>query len=185
MPTDINLLPQAQLAEEKRLKLKKRVEIGSVGFLIVSILVIGSLFVYWRILTSQFNQLQEQVKSLESRVNEYGTQEGLQRIFKMKITAAGKTLAERPSFVKSFSLLRDVLPAGVYFSDLTLGSDGKLSLAGSARNSTELNTFFSALTDQSHSGQYFSDINLSSIMGAKDGTYKFSMTLNLKKDKIK
>ncbi len=185
MPIDINLLPQAQLSEERRLKLKKRVEIGSVVFLGACLLIIAGIFVYWRILTSQYNQIQEQVKAAEVKVNDYQSQEGLQRIFKLKITAIDKILKDRPSFVKDFAILRDILPAGVYFSDLTLESSGKLNLSGAARNSSELNTFLTSLTDPSKGGQYFTDVTLSSVVGGKDGSYKFSMTLAMKKDVTK
>lgn len=178
MTGDINLLPESHRHFEKRLQFKKRLEIGSIIVLVLTIVIIIGVFVFWSRQTKQLADLKASIKTQEERINNYKDLEGKISILKSKVTAINTIVSSDSQFRQTIDTMGVlVAESGVSLQTLSLSEDGRLVIAAKANNSDELSSFINLLSDPS---KQFESTTLSSLSAEGDGSYKFNISLKVK-----
>ncbi len=182
MPVNINLLPTSYNLQELRVKKNKQLEKVSIIVLLVTIFLVAGVFLVWNIQNRRLEQIKATVGSLEEQVNRYKDIDGKVQILKAKISTIASIINRDPKFEESLAVLSRLLSSSqVSLNDLSISENQKITFGAVAPSSSEASVFFDLLASDSQSKQLFANSMLDAIDGAKDGSYKFTISADIKK----
>ena len=174
---DINLLPAEERAARSFEAAQGKLSLVSTIFLIVTaVFTLGTLG-FFVTLTTQRSQLLSQIEDASARINSLKAVEELVVVTKGKVSTASKIFSARVDFAGFFEKLSNLVPQGVYFSDVRF-SGNRISLVGKAKSSGDVAGFVSALVSAQGS-QIVSNVSVESLSSDEAGAYSFSMTAQL------
>lgn len=173
---DINLLPTEERSARNFEVAQGKVTLVSTIFLVLTaIFTLGTLG-FFITLTSQRNQLLAQIEDASSRINSLKSTEELVVVTKGKVSTGSKILSSRVDFPKFFDKFANLVPEGVYFSDVRF-TGARVSLVGKARTSADVAGLVSALVGQG--SEIVTGVAVDSLSSDESGVYAFSMTAQL------
>lgn len=176
----INLLPKIEVNEEK-VALTLRLRVVSIIVVALALVAEGVLLTYSLSIVDRSRNVREQITRLEETIASYKEVESQALVLKQKVRAISSIIKAEFSYPKLLSDLASLMTQDMYFTELSAESSGKVTLTGVAKSSTDLGTFIANITDPQKGGVYFSEATLGSLSGAKDGSYRFTLTLTYKK----
>ncbi len=175
--TDINLLPIEEKTAERFALLRKRLMVVSVGLLaITAVFTLGTLGMFTS-MVSKRSEFVDRVQKSSATISSLKPVEELIVVVKGKIAVAEKILGSRTSLADFFNQLSQLLPQGVYFTDLRMSS-GKVVISGKARSSAEMASFVSSLSSEK-GAQIISGVTIDSLSSDESGAYSFVISASL------
>lgn len=184
MAREINLLPPKDVAQERLEALSRRLIIASAAVLIITASIIVAIFGYLGVLSKRGADLEKDFNSYVEVINSHAEVETYQRLVKANIGRLSQVLADRVDFSQVLAHLREVAVPGIAFTDLSMDTDGKLTISGIGSSSVHLAASLNNLLDPQKGGKYFTDVNIASLSGDKTGAYRFTISLLIIKDKL-
>lgn len=168
---DINLIPVEQRASERFELLTKKLSLLSVILLVATaIFTLATLF-FFTALVSKRSALISEIEQSSSTINSYKASEELATVIKNKASAADKILLSRADYTELFEQFAQLVPQGVYFSDIKISS-GKMIVSGKAKTSADIAGFTSALVSAEGS-KIISSVSVESLSSDEGGVYSF------------
>ena len=174
---EINLLPVEEKEAERFKLLQKRLTVASVVFLVVTaILTLATLFFFTSVSKTRQN-LNERVEETSTKINSLKSTEELIVVIKKKAQAADKILNLRTDYPEVFERLSQLIPQGVYFTDLKVSAD-KMIFSGRAKTSADVAGLVSSLLSAEGS-KAVSGVTVDSLISDEKGVYSFVITTQL------
>lgn len=174
---DINLLPEEEKAQEKFLLLSKRLQMASVGFLVLTALLTVLTLVLYTTFSSRNAQLVSQIGSASSKIASFKDVEELTVVVKDKASGSLDLLAKRVEFANFFNKLADLVPQGVFFTDVRFLS-GKAVFSGKAKTSADVATLVSTLSS-ARGAAIVSDVAVDALSSDEAGIFAFVISAKL------
>lgn len=174
---DINLIPQEERTNARVEGLQKKLQIYSVGFLILTAIVTIVTLVVFTMFSSKRAQLVSEVEELSASINKFKDREELIVVVKDKASAADKIISTRVEFTEVFDKFASLIPQGVYFTDIRVAS-GKIVLSGKAKTSADVAGLANSLSSAS-AAEVVSDVSIDSMSSDVNGTYSFVASAKL------
>lgn len=168
---DINLLPEEEKAQEKFLVVSRRLQMASVGFLVLTALLTVLTLILYTAFSSKSAQLVGEIEDVSSRIAVLKAQEELLVVVKDKASASSSLLGNRIEFADFFNKLAGLIPQGVFFTDVRFLS-GKVVLSGKARTSADVASLVSALS-AARGAQIVSDVAVDALSSDETGIFSF------------
>lgn len=172
MRYSINLLPQEK-KDFKRQSLLRRLKIGMSVGLLLYILVVGGLFTFSFLYSSQEKTIKGEISQLESQIKNFEKRESLITALKERAKAIDEVLKGSVRIPELLSRTEELTLPGVVFQTMEVAS-GQLDWEGAAQNVLVFGDFL----DQFHkeeTASLWSSLNLESLNRNKDGSYFFSL----------
>lgn len=177
MAKDINLLPEKEnltTGEEGALALVRNI---GVGFLVVVAILAAAVFLYEQVLLAASRERAQRQDNLERMITNLKDREILLRLTKDKTTGIAQVINGRPDYAKVLDDLSSLLPGGMQLLELSVKSNGMVTLSAQADNSSALNTFLSALVSTGNGDAKFRQISVDSLNSDKTGGYRVAITM--------
>lgn len=174
---DINLLPQEEKARESEELWRRRLKIGSIGFLVVSAVLTTVTLGLFTVSASKRANLVAQVEETSSQIESLRAQEELLVVVKDKAATAGVVLGSRTEYASFFEKLASLVPEGVYFTELRV-DEGRVVLTGKAKTSAEVAGLVSSLVSVG-GAEVVSDLTIDSLSSNDSGEYGFVMSAQI------
>jgi len=174
---EINLLPVEERAHEQFLLLSKRLSIASIVLLVFTAVFTLATLVLFTSLVSARSDLVTKVEENSSKINELKASEELITVVQEKASAADKLLTARINHKTIFESLSQLIPQGVYFSDIRFSGD-KVSISGKAKSYADVAGLASSfLSDEGR--KLFSGVSVDSLSSDETGVFVFAITAQL------
>lgn len=174
---DINLIPQEEKASERVESMQKRLQIFSVVFLIICAIAAVVTLALFATFSSKRTALVAQVSDSSAKIDSFKSQEELLVVISDKTSVASTLLTSRTDLADFFKKLAALLPQGVYFSDIRI-AEGKISLSGKARSSSEIAGLATSLTS-SEGAKIVVGVSIDSLSSDESGAYSFVASAKL------
>lgn len=174
---DINLLPEEEKAQEKFVLLSKRLQMASVGFLVLTALLTVLTLVLYTTFSSKNAQLVSEIENASSEIVSLKAQEELLVVVRDKTSASLDLLAKRVEFGNFFNKLADLVPQGVFFTDVRFLS-GKAVFSGKAQTSADVAGLVSTLSS-ARGAAIVSDVAVDSLSSDEVGVFSFVISAKL------
>lgn len=174
---DINLLPEEEKSQEKFLLLSKRLQMASVGFLILTALLTVLTLVLYTTFSSKRTQLVSQIEDASSTIVSLKAQEELLVVVRDKTSASLDLLAARVEFANFFNKLANFVPQGVFFTDVRFLS-GKAVFSGKAKTSGDVATLVSTLSS-ARGAEIVSNLAVDALSSDEAGIFSFVISAKL------
>lgn len=171
---DINLLPIEDKKVESFESLRKKLNLFSVFLLIFTAISAVVILVLFTSLASTQQKLFLSVEQSSLAIDSYKSREELSVVTKDKASTAFKIIAVRGNQLKALNTLSEIIPQGVYFTDLKF-SGGKAVFSGRARSSADVAGFISALVSD-RGLEILSDVSIDSLGSGESGVYTFAVS---------
>ena len=155
-------------------RLRKKLNLFSVFLLIFTAISAVVILVFFTSLASAQQKLLSSVEQSSLAIDSYKAQEELSVVTKDKASIAFKIIAARGNQLKALNTLAEIIPQGVYFTDLKF-SGGKAVFSGRARSSADVAGFISALVS-ARGSEILSDVNIDSLGSGESGVYTFAVS---------
>lgn len=168
---DINLLPEEEKREENFLVFSRRLRLASAGFLVLTALLTIATLVAYTTFSSQNAQLVSQIENVSTKIASFKAEEELLVVVKDKAATASKILAKRVEFANFFNKLANLVPQGVFFTDVRFLS-GKVVLSGKAQTSADVAGLVSALS-AARGAEIVSDVAVDALSSNEAGIFSF------------
>jgi len=174
---DINLLPQEEKSAENIELLRKRLTVVSIVLLVgVSAFTLVTLGLFTSFASKRSNLISK-VEQISGQINSFKATEELVVVVKGKVSSAEKVLSSRINYSNIFDQLSQLVPAGVYFSDMKFSS-GKLIVSGKAKSSADVAGLVSSLVS-GRGAQIVSNVTIDSLSADDSGVYSFIISSQL------
>lgn len=175
----INLLTEARKqAPARQTQFLRLAKTGSVVLLIFYCLVAGGVFSFWFSTQRLSREVEEEVVIKKGQIADLKRIESLQVLLKQRLSALEILSSEKPPDYKALLVYFDRFPPGeVAINEILFSADGEISFSGQAVNSLLLANFLDSLSWEKK--DLFSQIILSSVSRQKDGSYSFSLNLQV------
>jgi Tfp pilus assembly protein PilN len=174
---EINLLPTEERTQEQFLLLSKRLSIVSIVLLVFTAIFTLATLAFFTSLVSKRSDLITGVEENSARLDELKANEELITVIQEKASAADKILSVRTNHVDIFNGLSELIPQGVYFTDIKFSSD-KASISGKARSYADVAGLTSSfLSDAGR--KIFSAVSVDSLSSDESGVFVFAITAEL------
>ena len=174
---DINLLPTEERTAERIDFARKKLLTVSIVILVITAISTLATLGFYTSLVSKRSQLVKDVQSSSVAISDLQATEELITVVKAKASIADKILSIRSNLPSIFSQLEELVPQGLYFSDLRLSAD-KLVISGKARSSADMAGFVTALSSQK-GAQIVSNVTIDSLSSDESGAYTFVVSAQL------
>lgn len=176
--TDINLLPSEDKVSEKLSSLQKKLTV-------FSIVVLGAVSVFTITTLVMLTAAKDKEKELKARVrvatDEVTSQqltEELLTVVDKKVETASKARASRIIYTNVLRRTAELMPTGVFFSDLRI--DGlKLSSGSTAKSSSDVANLVSSFVTTDEGKKLFTSMSVDSLATTVDGEYAFSVSMQV------
>lgn len=176
---EINLLQIYRTIPERAVRLIRNAKITAFLLLIFYCLVVGGIFSFWLILRRQNAVVASKITSQERRINELRQVESLHIFVKQRLSALSPFLAkELVDYKEVLTRLENLTPPGVILANIGLNQEGNLGISGTAPNAVVFANFLDQLLI-SGSDEFAEEIMLSSASRQENGSYSFTLTLNV------
>ncbi|MBL7150783.1 hypothetical protein ISS86_02545 [Candidatus Microgenomates bacterium] len=173
----INLFPKIQAIWEKRMKMRRLVQVVSVVALILCFTAVSLLLSYSLLLTREGNSIGEKIDTYEGKIRLFEPIESKQVFLKSKLKELAKILEVEKKPEEVLENLDVLSLDGINFSGLNY-ANGKLQINGKARNVLILDKFVKKLEEEGKN--LFSQADFGSINRVADGNYTFNLVLQKK-----
>ncbi|GEM_PF-3125266 len=174
---DINLLPVEEKAQESFNKVQKKLSVISVAFLAVVAVFTVITLLFFTTLSGARAQLIGKIEASSGQINDLKANEELFVVVKSKAEAADSILGSRIKHPEVFSKFSQLVPQGVYFSDMKF-TDTKISFSGKARSSADIAGLVSSFLSPEGS-KVVSSVSVESLSSDETGVYVFAMSAQL------
>lgn len=174
---NINLLPTEEKAAENFGSAQRKLLIGSVVLIILTGAVTFGILGFFSLEASKRSDLNTKVELSVSQIGSYKSIEELLVVIHDKLMDGQKILDGRVNVNEVFANLADLIPQGVYFSDIKFAGS-KVALTGKAKTSADAAGLFSSLVS-SQAVKVFSDVNMESLSSDEKGNYSFNLSMKL------
>ncbi|GEM_PF-2737883 len=182
---DINLIPSEEINIRTSSKRQTRALTVAIIFLVVTSAATTFLFSAWALSISQINSEVSKQSQLAAQIDSYAKKEKLNKFVADQAQVATQAIGEQVDYQSIFADFRGLMPAGIKLSDSSATTQ-TLTVAGTADNSVALSTFISKAIDASTNPEsHFSSVTIATLTGRDDGTFQFSVAMNLKNTKVK
>lgn len=180
MVREINLLPPKDVAQEKLENLSKKLIVFSALLVITTAVSIVGLFSYWGLLIAKNSSLKNEIEDFTAQIQSTAEREVLYRVVKANLANVAKIIDSRVNFSEVLDHLQEISVDGVFFTDLSMDSEGKLTISGVGISSTALAAALNNLVHPDKGGKYFDDVNVTGLIGDKTGVYRFTIVMKIK-----
>lgn len=171
---EINLLPVEEKRSESFEGLRQKLSMLSVILLVgIACAAIGVL-AFFTTLISTKQKLIGRIEESSAEINRFKVVEELSVVTKSKVSVADKILSGRTDQVKIFTTFSEIVPPGVYFTDIKFAAD-RASFTGKAATSADLANLVSLLLSPKGTG-VVSDINIDTLSADEKGEYAFGIS---------
>ncbi len=177
--TEINLLPVEEESAGRFENLYKKLLLGAIGLLIFTAIATLLVLAFFSVLSATRSTLVSRVEQSTAAIGDLKSTEELQVVVKQKAAVADKVLSARTSLGDVFSTLVQLVPQGVFFTDMRF-SGVKVIISGRARTSGDVAGFVSQLVS-SRGSQIFSGVSIDSLASDSAGIYSFVLSAQLVK----
>ena len=174
---EINLLPVEEKEAERFKLLQKRLTVASVVFLVVTAILTLATLIFFTSVSRTRQNLNERVEETSTKINSLKSTEELIVVIKKKAQAADKILNLRTDYPEVFERLSQLIPQGVYFTDLKVSAD-KMIFSGRAKTSADVAGLVSSLLSAEGS-KAVSGVTVDSLISDEKGVYSFVITTQL------
>lgn len=170
----INLFPKIEAVWEKRVRIRRLLQVVSVVVLILYFVFLSSLLSYFLILTGEEKSLKRKIETYEERVKGLEAVESKQVFLSSKLKAIAKVFKfeERPE--EALEDLEVLVLPGINLLGINY-KDKEIKINGEARDAVVLGEFVKNLEDKGRS--FFSQAEFGSINKKTEGDYTFSLLL--------
>lgn len=178
----VNLLKKQEGSLEKA-RIKKIFLIFSGTFFVIAFILTAVLYIAYLGFSKQLNDVLEKERDWVLKVESLSETESYNEAIKQKM-AALKQISKSSDYFESVSLikkLQDTSMGGISLTSLLLDSSSKVEILGEANSSTTLTNFFDQLINDKDT--QIKSLLLNSLSLSKDGTYRFSLGVNILKKK--
>lgn len=177
---EINLFQIHRKIAEKEAGVIRKAKIISLLLLIFYCLVATGIFSFWLILKRQNEAVVSKIKYQKQRINELNTVESLHIFVKQRLSALSPLFEkETIEYKETLTQLEELLPEGVVLTKIELVEEGSLELSGEAPNAVIFADFLERLL-ASGNEEFAESVEMSSTSRQEDGSYKFSLNVNVK-----
>lgn len=174
---NINLLPTEEKAAESFGFIQKRFLFGAIALIVITGAVTFGILGFFSIEASKRTDLNLRVEKSAAEIGSYKSIEELLVVIHDKVSDGQKILEGRADVDEVFSNLAELIPQGVYFSDIKFAGS-KVSLSGKAKTSADAAGLASSLAS-SQAARVFSDVNMESLSSDDKGNYTFTLSMKL------
>lgn len=174
---NINLLPSEEKAAETFGSVQKNFLFGAIALIILTGSVTFGILGFFSIEASKRTDLNTRVEKSAEQIGSYKSIEELLVVIHDKVSDGQKILEGRVDVDQVFSSLAELIPQGVYFSDIKFAGS-KVSLTGKAQTSADAAGLVSSLVS-AQASQVFSDVNMESLSSDDKGNYSFALSMKL------
>lgn len=177
---EINLFQIYGRISEKEVGVVRQAKIAAFLLLIFYCVVVGGIFSFWLILRRQNEVIRSKIKYQEQRINEFKQVESLHTFLKQRLSAISPLLAEEKiDYKETLTRLETLAPEGVDFTEMGFLQEGNLELTGTAPNAVVFADLLERLVI-SEGDEFAKRVKLSSASRQEDGSYEFTLNLNVK-----
>lgn len=175
--SDINLIPQEEKESARAQLLQKRLQVASIGFLVLTAVLTILTLSFFAMFASRREKLIAEAEDNSAAINKFKAQEELVVVVKDKVSVANQILASRVEFSKVFEKFSQLVPQGVYFTDIRVAA-GKMVISGRAKTSADVASLASSLVSASGS-EVVADVSVDSLSSDERGIYMFVISAKL------
>lgn len=176
---EINLLPAEERSAEGFEGIYGKVLIAGVAMVLISGMLTLAVLGYFSALSSKRSEYISRVEQSSATINSLKSTEELIVVVKEKASIADKILTARSPFGDVFSKLVQLVPQGVFFTDMKF-SGLKVTVSGKAKSSADVSGFIDQLVSEKGS-EIFLDVSVDSLASDDTGVYSFVLTARLVK----
>ncbi len=174
---EINLLPQEERANERMALLSRRLQVFSIGFLIVVAILTIFTLVLFTSFSSKKSELDTQIEVFSTQVVSLKAQEELIVVVRDKASTAQQLVSSRTDFAHFFNELATLVPQGVYFTDVRVAG-GKAIISGKGKTSADVAGLVSQLV-ASRGSELVSDVAVDTLSSSEGGVFAFVISAKL------
>lgn len=177
---EINLFQIYRVIPGKTVRFIRGAKIASFLLLIFYCIVVGGFFSFWLILRRQNEVVTSKIKFQEERIDELRQVESLHTFVKQRLSALTPFFAaETVDYKEVLTRFEVLIPEGVILTQIGLDQERNLEFTGTAPNAVVLADLLERLAS-SGSDEIAQEIKLSSASRQEDGSYQFTLNLNVK-----
>ena len=181
MPDQIDFLKADNQASLQKLKQKKILKLGSLIFLIFYCLLAAAIFSFSLYLSQANRGLNKAIALKKKQIVQLQKTESLQLLLKQRLVSLAPIFSQkRPDYHRDLLFFKEISPQGLNLTDFKFSEKQKMSVKGEATNALILNDFLRQLKVSTVATQEFAKVNLGSLSRKTDGSYEFSLNLELK-----
>jgi len=183
MMQDINLIPEELKNQKKKEGWLKKLFIGSMVFLFVSILLSGSLLVYKVALDGSLGDINSKNAVEEQKIASLKAAESKMSNLGEKLLFIQKVLDLRLGYSFLLKELGNILPSGVYLTNVTAASEDKAAIGGITSSYAMLSELVKNISDNASLESSIFDYSEVTSVNLKEEAdrIEFSMNVYLKK----
>ena len=174
---DINLLPSEEKKAEQIDLARKKLLYVSIAVLVFTAISTLATLVFFTRLVSARGEMIKKVEDSTAEISNLQVTEELITVAKQKAKTANEIISSRSDVSFLFDKLKQLIPQGVYFTDLRISS-GKIVITGKAKSSTEMSGFVTALSSDG-GVKIVSDVSIDSLSSDETGAYTFAVSAHL------
>jgi len=170
----INLLPRIEAVWEKRVKIRRLVQTGSIVILLVYFLLLSSLFSYLLILGKEIDSVEAKINQQENQIKAFQAREAKQLLLKSKLKNLAKILEKKGNPEQILQDLINLSLPEISFLNISY-QDNVLTIEGEAQDALILDALVKNLENQG--SQVFREIKFEEVSKKEDGFYTFELFL--------
>jgi len=168
----INLLPSADRLSLNQQELVKRLNLGAMILVVLTIIFVGGVFGYQFWLREQKSNLISDKKKLNLSLSQFDTQLGLQQNLRFRLKLVSQLLSDRTDTVDNLTNLDNVLPSGATIERLDI--QGKnIDIEGRLTELSQVTELENKVSKIRKNGDY-KEVNLGSL-NKRDNGWPFQL----------
>lgn len=170
----INLFPKIKAFWEKRVLIRRLVQIISIVGSILYFVILSSLLSYFLLLSREEKSVRKNIETYEEKIRSLEPVESKQLLLKAKLEELSKILKIDKKPEEALEDLETISMIGISFSNLNY-AEGSLKIEGKASNVLVLDEFVEKLENEGK--DRFSRGEFGNIGRAEENTYNFNLSL--------
>ena len=173
---DINLIPE----EEQKIRTRKIQVISVLGLVLI---ILAQLLLFGLVTSLTFQEgrnqsrLEDNLAAKNSEWDKIATSAASLKIVKTKLAFYESFNSQHPSLPELAKKIQDNMPSGTELTNISITSNGEVSIQGEASNPAVIYQFVNTLNDKKND---FSLVKLEGVSKLTTGNYSFVLSLNLK-----
>jgi hypothetical protein len=181
MSGEIDFLKGQQVGGAIKTKFLHSLKVGTLVLILAYCLASAAVFSYWLFLSNQTSKVNNEITVKKTKIAALKDVESLQVVLKQRLFSLDKFFSSKKGASNFNNLLAFInqISADITIRELKIAED-KMDFTGLAPNMMVLENFLKDLKGD-ESSSLFSKITLSSIDRQEDGSYLFSVLLEIKK----
>jgi Tfp pilus assembly protein PilN len=191
MPADINLIPQAEIKEQKKTKAVKGSTVFSILFLVIVLAVGGYFYYITDVLKSQISSLDGEISSLRADITSLSDVEISARNLDKKYSVLENLFDNRLKYSLLLKEVKNRQPSDLEVQSLDV-KPGNMNVSGVADNYISIANFVNSLVNDNFEGGIeelkgvFTSVSLNSVsLEGSTNKVKFFIVVDYDIEKIK